>query len=57
MDQFQFDQADQDHLDKCVSAREQIARPRIGDFVHFPTGEVERFSHDWDEDLDRKSVV
>jgi 3'-phosphoadenosine 5'-phosphosulfate sulfotransferase (PAPS reductase)/FAD synthetase len=39
-----------------VVAREQIARPRIGDYVRFQTGELERFSHDWDEGLQTSPV-
>lgn len=51
MQNFQFDATDQALLDKLIVAREQIARPRIGDYVRFPTGEVERFSHDWGDGL------
>ena len=51
MDNFQFDGIDKAHLEVCVAARDAILRPRIGDFVRFPTGEVERFSHDWEEDF------
>ena len=43
-----------DHLDsrdqalfvKFVAAREKLDGPRIGDYLRFPTGELERFSHD-----------
>lgn len=51
MDEFQFDEIDQAHIETCVAARDAILRPRVGDFVRFPTGEVERFSHDWEEDF------
>ena len=44
-----LDAIDQALLDECVAARDQIARPRLGHYVRFPTGDIERFSHDWDD--------
>lgn len=52
----QLDATDQALLGKLIVAREQIERPRIGDYVRFPTGEVERFSHDWNEGLQTSPV-
>lgn len=43
----QLDHIDQQILDAAVALRDQIEGPRIGDFVLFPTGQLERFSHDW----------
>lgn len=56
MDDHQFDATDQALLAKLTLAREQIARPRIGDYVRFSTGELERFSHDWDVGLQTSPV-
>lgn len=44
----QLDQIDQNYLEKAAQLRSQFQRPDMGDFVLFPTGELERFSHDWD---------
>lgn len=49
MESVSFDAIDQEILDKRLAARELIDRPRTGDFVRFPTGEIERFSHDWED--------
>lgn len=49
MKTFEFDMIDQEILDKRMAARELIDRPRTGDFVRFPSGELERFSHDWED--------
>jgi hypothetical protein len=46
-----FDTRDQDILDNIMIAREKITRPRIGDYVRFLNGKIERFSHDWDDSL------
>lgn len=43
----QLDPIDQSYLDKAAALRVQIQGPDIGDYVLFPTGELERFSHDW----------
>lgn len=51
METSQLDSIDQAYLDQLMIARDGIARPRLGDFVRFPTGEVERFSHDMDDSL------
>lgn len=51
MAHIEFDAIDQAHLGKVMVSREQIVRPRMGDFVRFPSGEIERFSHDWQDDL------
>lgn len=51
MAEIQFDARDQALLDELLVVREQIARPRLGDYVRFPTGEVERFSHDYGQEL------
>lgn len=44
--EMQFDSKDQEILDQRMSARQLISRPRIGDYVRFSTGQVERFSDD-----------
>lgn len=40
-----------EHLLKCITAREQIPGPRIGDFIIFKDGRIERFSHDWGDTI------
>lgn len=45
----EFDQKDQELLDARIAARAQYSEPLNGDFVIFPTGEVERFSHIYDD--------
>jgi hypothetical protein len=42
-----LDERDQKILDKIMVLRNNIQRPRIGDFLRFQTGELERLSHDW----------
>lgn len=51
-----FDEIDQSILDRIMVAREQIHGPRIGDFVRFVTGELERFSHDYGDQLQTSPV-
>jgi hypothetical protein len=46
-----LDAKDQEILNNRIEAREQISGPRIGDYVRFPSGELERFSHDWRDSL------
>lgn len=46
-----LDRRDQEILAECMKAREAIAGPRMGDYVLFPTGELERFSHNWGDEL------
>lgn len=46
-----LDSKDQDTLAKIVAVRGEIAGPRVGDFVLFDSGQLERISHDWGEDL------
>jgi len=43
-----LDHIDQSYLDKAAQLRSKFQRPDMGDFVLFPTGQLERFSHDWD---------
>ena len=47
----QLDQIDQSYLDNAAALRVQIQGPGIGDYVLFPTGELERFSHDWGDGI------
>lgn len=54
--QFNFDAVDQAIREERMLARERIARPRIGDFVRFPSGELERFSHDWNDSLQTSPI-
>lgn len=48
---FQFDEKDQQIVDRRLAQHDLIDGPRMGDYVLFPTGELERFSHDWGDDL------
>lgn len=48
---FSFDDKDQEILDRRMQNRNAFSRPLVGDYVIFPTGEVERFAHDWDTAL------
>jgi len=43
----QLDHIDQEIMNAAVALRDQLTGPRMGDFVLFPTGQLERFSHDW----------
>ena len=47
METIQFDHRDQLILEEIIPLREAIQGPRQGDFVRFPTGEIERFCHNW----------
>lgn len=42
-----LDAIDQELLAKRIALRDQIDGPKIGDYVRFPSGELERLSHDW----------
>ena len=42
-----LDSIDQSYLEKAALLRSQIQGPDIGDYILFPTGELERLSHDW----------
>lgn len=44
-----LDPIDHDLLKSMEHKRNSIDRPRVGDYVLFATGELERISHDWDE--------
>lgn len=46
-----LDARDQELLSAIVALRDQLEGPRIGDYVVFGTGELERFSHDWGQDI------
>jgi len=46
-----LDAIDQEIIRKLIITRDQIGKPRIGDYVRFPTGQLERFSHDWGDGL------
>lgn len=43
-----FDEIDATILTARIAHRENIKGMRVGDFVIFPDGHRERFSHDWD---------
>lgn len=49
--EIQFDQKDALILEASTKARDLIEGPRVGDFVLFESGELERFSYDWDDSL------
>jgi hypothetical protein len=53
---FSFDDKDQEILDERMKNRELISRPRVGDYVKFSSGEIERLAHDWDEDFQTSPV-
>lgn len=46
-----LDARDQDILARCFAARQKLIEPCMGDFVLFPTGELERFSNNWGDRL------
>lgn len=46
-----LDTKDQELLATAVLLRDQETGPRIGDYVLFATGQLERFSHDWGADI------
>lgn len=48
---FDFDAQDQAIVKQRQLHRARCKQPLIGDFVRFPTGEVERFSEHWGESL------
>lgn len=43
----QLDAQDQELVAAAVLLRDQQPGPRMGDYVLFATGQLERFSHDW----------
>lgn len=48
---YQFDDIDEQIKLARIAARDRIERPRIGDYVRFPTGQLERLSHDWGDEF------
>lgn len=44
---FEFDDRDQKIMIVRMANRDQIDGPRLGDYVRFKDGQLERFSHDW----------
>ena len=44
-----LDARDYELAQAAFTNRESIDKPRIGDYVSFATGELERLSHDWDD--------
>lgn len=46
-----LDEKDQEVLAVAVKARDAQEGPRIGDFVLFPGGQLERFSHEWSDGI------
>jgi hypothetical protein len=46
-----LDSIDATTLENIKIEREKITTPRIGDYVRFQSGEIERFSHDWTDSL------
>ena len=46
-----LDHVDQLILRTSIKMREKLEGPRMGDFVLFPNGVIERFSHDWGDDI------
>lgn len=48
----QFDEKDEEIRTERAAEREKMNdRPNIGDYVIFPTGQLERVSHDWGDGL------
>ena len=46
-----LDEKDQELLDARIKSRDSIDGPRIGDYILFPTGEIERLSYDWGDGM------
>ncbi|UJX45742.1 hypothetical protein [Xanthobacter sp. YC-JY1] len=46
-----FDERDAELLALRIAARDAIPGPRIGDYLVFPDGHMERFSYDWGDDI------
>ncbi|ADV02159.1 MULTISPECIES: hypothetical protein [Comamonadaceae] len=46
-----LDSIDQEMLRISIEMRDTLEGPRMGDFVLFPNGELERFSYDWGNDI------
>lgn len=46
-----LDEIDKAILQDRITARARINGPAVGDYILFPTGELERFSHDWVDGL------
>ena len=46
-----LDAEDQDILARRIQSRDVFAGARIGDYVIFASGELERLSHDWGESM------
>lgn len=47
----QFDERDEQLRQVRIVARANLAEPLVGDYVLFPGGELERFSHAWETGL------
>jgi len=50
-DRTDLDDRDEDILFERVTRRARIKGPRVGDFCILKSGEVRRFTHDWDDGL------
>ncbi|MEB0032890.1 hypothetical protein QN372_19250 [Undibacterium sp. RTI2.1] len=48
---FKFDEKDELIKQAYFAARSQIVKPLVGDYILFPTGELERFSHEHENSL------
>lgn len=46
-----LDAIDQSILAKAIESRDSLKESRIGDFVLFSDGQLERLSHDWGSDM------
>lgn len=46
-----FDDTDKEILERREALFNARSGPRVGDFVRFPDGTVDRFSHDWGETI------
>jgi hypothetical protein len=47
--EYALDDCDRDILRRRWSRLENVAGPRVGDYVRFADGTERRFAHDWDE--------
>lgn len=46
-----LDERDQGILERKTLAWEAVSGPRVGDYVVFPDGSTNRFSHDWGDSM------
>jgi hypothetical protein len=55
--ELKFDDRDLELAEVCQFHRDQIEGPRLGDFVRFQTGEIERFSHNSEDAMQTSPIT